>query len=145
MWIRHNSFARGIVLLMLLWLPIKGVLAAAMPFDHPHVEHGAMVMAHCQMEPHAANADTDMLVADMHASHTALPLYSALDSHAGQAFSHSGAHCQGSSLTCHGFCAVFLAVDYALPDAVSHSVLPPAVPVVFRSYIPDFPERPPLV
>jgi|GEM_PF-1362061 hypothetical protein len=110
---------RIFLLLMLLWLPVKAVLAAAMPFEALAVPAAPEVMAvdHCAMPDHDAP----------------MPEHKPL----------SITHC-ASSLTCHGFCAVFLGVSFGQPETRSIVAPPLDAPAHFYSYIPALLERPPL-
>lgn len=121
---------RCLLFLMLLWLPVKGVLSAAMPFPAMAAQSAGSEVAHCHMQ--AANMQA------MPESGEAAPL-----SHAGHDASGHGGY--GQSITCHGLCAVFLAADFVFPLTAEAVDAPPASRVAFHSHIPAFPDRPPLL
>lgn len=121
---------RCLFFLMLLWLPVKGVLSAAMPFqaleiDVTAAQVEAPAVHHCHMAEMASDAD-DPLPAQQFPGHD------------------HGSSCCGHSITCHGICAVFLATDFSL--ALSSTVVAAPLPeiVAFQSYISEFPDRPPV-
>ena len=115
---------RCFLFLMLLWLPIKGVLSAAMPFQVMVAQSAGGEVAHCHMQAMTEAAGSE----------------AAPQSHAGH-----GAGGYSQSITCHGLCAVFLTTDFVFPLAAEVVDAPPPVKVAFHSYIPEFPDRPPLL
>ena len=116
---------RCFLFLMLLWLPIKGVLSAAMPFPPIAAQSAGAEVAHCHMQA-------------MPSASEAAPL-----SHAGHETGGHGGY--GQSITCHGLCAVFLATDFVFPLSVTVVDAPPSVRVTFYSHIPQSPDRPPVL
>lgn len=122
---------RCLVFLMLLWLPVKGVLSAAMPFHEMGLSANAAAMqvSHCQM------------------SQGAVPMMAMMgdaESAPASILGHEpGGYSQ--SLTCHGLCAVFLATDFVFPLGAVIVDPPAAAKVAFCSHIPELPDRPPVL
>lgn len=116
---------RCLLFLMLLWLPVKGVLSAGMPFQVMVASSVGGEVAHCHMQAMPEPAEAAPL---LHAGH--------------DTGGHGG---YGQDITCHGLCAVFLATDFVFPLTVEAVDVPPSSRVAFRSYIPEFPDRPPVL
>ncbi len=125
---------RCFLFLMLLWLPVKGVLSAAMPFHEMRLsaDLAATQMSHCQM---------------FHGSQGAIPMMALNDAESVPALDHEqgGQSGYSQSITCHGLCAVFLATNFVPPLIAVAVDAPPSVSVAFYSHIPAFPDRPPVL
>lgn len=120
---------RCFLFLMLLWLPIKGVLSAGMPFQVMAAPSAGVEVAHCLMQGSMQAMPESLAVAP------ALPAGPEDSSHGGY----------GQNIICHGLCAVFLAADFVFPLSAEPVAAPPSSRVAFHSYIPEFPDRPPVL
>jgi len=117
---------RCLLFLMLLWLPVKGVLSAGMPFQVMAAQPvGGEVAHHCHLQ----------VVPESVEAAPALPLGHESAGHGGY----------GQNIICHGLCAVFLATEFVFPLTAEAVDVPPPSRAAFRSYIPEFPDRPPVL
>jgi len=120
---------RVILFLAILWLPLQGVVAVAMPFC-PH----SLGRPAISSEPQAAHAH------HAHGAHSLAP-----DSHPGQDPAqpeHSDLSCNGCGV-CHLACAPAVAAATSLAFAPADSIYSQLYSTFIRLFIPEQPQPPP--
>jgi hypothetical protein len=118
---------RTILFLAMLWLPLQGVVAVAMPFC-PHSQGHSGISSPPQAAHHAHGEHSP--APDSHSSHDpAQP-------------KHSDLSCNGCGV-CHLACTPTAPATSALEFAPADSVYSPLYSTLVRLFIPEQPQPPP--
>jgi len=120
---------RVTLVLLMLWLPLQGVVAVAMPFcPHSLGLPGIASQPQAGHEHHAHG--TRSSAADSHSDHDPAPP------------EHSNSSCNGCGV-CHLACAPAVPVATSLAFASVDSIYSPLYSTLVRLFIPEQPQPPP--